>query len=109
MRTRPAAGRTSPVTPRSTEVLPAPFGPSRATISPSATRRLAPRTAVTGPYATSRPRTVNRSGMHTTEVGLTDARVVADFIGCAVHDRVPEVEDVDPVAHRGHESHVVLD
>ena len=35
--TVPAAGRTRPVRPRSVEVLPAPLGPSRATISPRST------------------------------------------------------------------------
>ena len=48
-RTRPACGRTRPVSAERIEVFPAPFGPISVTICPSATRSETPRTASTCP------------------------------------------------------------
>ena len=47
--TRPASGGSRPSIMSIVVVLPAPFGPRRATVSPGAMRRSTPRTARTGP------------------------------------------------------------
>src|SRR5690606_4617751 len=49
IKTRPVSGCSSPATRRSRVVLPQPEGPTTATSSPSATARLTPSTAATGP------------------------------------------------------------
>src|SRR5690606_19156764 len=51
-RTEPAETGTMPMTAESSEVLPAPLGPRRATTSPSLTSRLTDWTALTAPYST---------------------------------------------------------
>jgi hypothetical protein len=50
----PLAGRTSPERACTKVLFPAPFGPTSATISPSATDRLTPSNAVTAPQRTIR-------------------------------------------------------
>src|SRR5436309_2181913 len=52
--TRPAVGLSSPAMIRIVVVLPAPFGPRKPWISPGATSRLTPSTAVKAPYFLTR-------------------------------------------------------
>src|SRR6185369_6774463 len=54
MRTRPEVGLSSPAMIRIVVVLPAPFGPRKPWISPGATSRLTPSTAVKPPYFLTR-------------------------------------------------------
>src|SRR5690349_4547174 len=42
------------------------------------------------------------------QIGGLDVRAVADVVGGALEDRPAEVDDVDPLAQRQHEVHVVL-
>ena len=119
--------------------LPAPLGPSSAITAPLGTVRSTPRSTSIRPYAActsttsrigtlmprdrrdrrvARPREVGRvsSGsalgravVGVAEVGLLHAGVVADLGRGAGGDHRAEVEDVDLVADRHHQVHVVLD
>src|SRR3954454_12421286 len=60
---RPALGRTSPQAIFTSVDLPAPFGPSKPTSSPSSTSSSTPPSAVTDPYRFSRPRTASAGRM----------------------------------------------
>src|SRR5215468_2198504 len=69
--TRPAVGLSSPAIMRMVVVLPAPFGPRKPWISPGATERLTPSTAVKAPYfLTSDSTAIIRSGGPPPAVGL---------------------------------------
>ena len=57
--TCPRSGRNSPVAMRSVVVLPAPFGPTMPKNEPRGTSRLTSATAIFGPNALARPRTVS--------------------------------------------------
>src|SRR5438552_9464831 len=72
-RISPARGARRPETVFSVVVFPAPLLPRRATISPAATLREIPLTALISPYVTSRSRT--SSMRPAPQVGLDHARV----------------------------------
>src|SRR5258705_11316460 len=59
-RTRPESGRTSPASCAMSVVLPAPFGPMIACVSPSRTSRSMPSLARSAPKLLARPRTSRR-------------------------------------------------
>src|SRR5579884_2976902 len=108
--TVPEDGRRRPPMVLSSVVLPAPLGPSRATISPASTSRLTSLTAAIWPYST-RTRSARSSGMARllAEIGGDHLGVAAHHLGRAPRDHAPEVEHVDVVAEREHEVDVVLD
>src|SRR5215218_3168150 len=98
---------TMPHTARSVVVFPAPFAPRRATTSPSSTVRETPCSAVIGPYRALTSRS-SSSGTLLPEVGLDHLRVGAHLGGRALGDLPSEIENVDAVADRHDERHVVL-
>src|SRR5262245_21867450 len=109
----PACGVTVPVIAASVVDLPAPFGPTMATISRSRTSKEISRSAAPRPYRTASPSTVSigrlflsRGG---TEVRLDHARVPAHLVRKPLGDRPPVVEHVDPMAEPEDQGHVVFD
>src|SRR5690349_12160956 len=96
---------------RSVVVLPAPFAPSTATISPSPTERSIPCSACNGPYRAATPRSSSRGmlGPLAAQIRLDHRRVALNLRGRALGDLAPEVEDVHAVGDAHHEVHVVLD
>src|SRR3954469_18462778 len=106
----PERGRRRPAVAFISVVLPAPFGPMTQTISPTATSRSMPASAVTGPYPTTRLRTLSmRGGLRAcAKVGGDDFRMRPDDCGFALCDAPPEIEDEDVMADRHHDAHVVL-
>src|SRR5215471_1047127 len=104
---------TTPEIARRVVVLPAPFAPRSATISPSSTVSDTPCNARTAPYrawtsvsSSSGIRARRRPGA---EVRLDHCGVGLDLLRRAGRDRPSEVEDGDAVRHRHDEVHVVLD
>src|SRR5580765_3028190 len=105
----PPVWRTSPDTARNVVVLPAPFAPSNATISPSSTWSDTPCSALIGPYRASTLLSSSSGGIVRSQVCLDHLGVRLYLCRRPVCDRAPEVEHVDTVADRHHEVHVVLD
>src|SRR5712691_6569952 len=111
-RTSPAAGWTTPITAWRVEDLPAPFGPTRPTISPAPTSRSSPRTAGTPAYSTS---SVSRTSAGSdiaaapAEVRIRDVDVPPDLVRRALRKRSPLVEHLDAVADLQDQRHVVVD
>src|SRR5450755_1139885 len=91
---------------RRVDVLPAPFGPSRATRSPVSIDKSTPRTASTAPYETSRPRT---SIIGDSQVRVHDATVLPHLGGAALGDDATELEDNQAVAQPVDEVNLVID
>src|SRR5262249_3620335 len=114
MVTFPRVGLSSPAIMRMVVVLPAPLGPRKPWISPGATSRLTPSTAVKDPYVlTSDSTAIMRSGRLRPAVRRAVARGAGDLGGPEVLGRPPDrdggrarldVEGEDPhlrVAHGG--------
>src|SRR4051794_28563265 len=97
----------SPATARPTELLPAPFGPSRAAKSRAPTSRSTPLTAMTSPYRTSSPRTVSIGSA--LQVRVVQFRSVPQLGRCTRSDDLAQVEDVDLVDQVQGPIDVVLD
>src|SRR5579884_4313432 len=108
--TVPEEGRRRPPMVSSSVVLPAPLGPSSATISPLSTSRLTSLIAAIWPYST-RTRSARSSGTACllAEIRGDDVGVAAHHVGRAAGDHPAEVEHVDVVAEGEHEVDVVLD
>src|SRR5919204_867496 len=101
--------RTVPETDRSVVVLPAPFAPSSATISPSSTRSDTPCSALIGPYRASTPRSSSSGGIFSSEIRLDHLWVYPHVRRRAAGDQTPEVENVHVITDGHDEVHVVLD
>src|SRR5258707_6119927 len=101
--------RTRPEIARRVVVLPAPFAPSSATISPSSTFSDSPCSATIGPYRAVTFRSSSRGIELPPEIRLDHVRVRAHLGRRAFRELAPEVEDVHTVGDRHHEVHVVLD
>src|SRR4051795_10142513 len=110
-RTSPPVTGTAPMTACSVEDLPAPFGPTRPTISPRPTARSMPRTAGTPAYATSRPSRTSASEVSATatQIRVRDVDVAPHLVRRPLRERPPLVEHLDPVAHLHDQRHVVVD
>src|SRR5580704_16181744 len=116
-RSRPDRTGWTPAATRSVVVLPAPFGPSRATTWPAATLRSTPcRTEIPSyPARTSRSSSTvfidapPARYSCVPQVGRLYGRVVADHGGRAGRDDLAQVEHVYLVAHVHDQPHVVLD
>src|SRR3989442_7416813 len=117
-RTRPPRPGTTPEMARSSVVLPAPFEPMSATISPRRTSSDTDQRTWTSSYAASRPSTSRRRGSATAfpasavaraEIRVDDARVPADLRRRSERDALSVVEhqDASGDAHDG--LHDVLD
>src|SRR5688572_2765668 len=112
---RPAAGSTPPPMALSSVVLPAPFGPTIVTNSPSPTSSDTSASACSPPYATLSPETLSIGRRNPlaepalAEIGLDDGRIAHDVGGQAVGDAAAVVED-DQAVHELHDGvHRVLD
>src|SRR5919204_431411 len=98
-RIAPAHGRTRPATQLRSVLLPAPFGPSSATISPGAIDSVTPESTRTSPYPASSPAiSSTRVTPHVAaEVDVDDVgirrhlrrRPVGDLLAGAQHDDAP--------------------
>src|SRR5579875_474104 len=104
----PLAGRTSPASALTSVLFPAPFGPTRATISPLPTDRLTPSKAVADPQRTTRSAVLS-TALLLAEVGLYHGRVSRDLAGRAFGYHLAQVEHCDHVGKPGHETDVMLD
>src|SRR5919201_1894696 len=96
---------------RSVDDFPAPFGPMTATTSRSPTRKSIPRTAWTGPYDTSTPRSSSTACclfVHT-EVRVDDAVIFEHGGGGADGNEAAQLKHRDAVAQRGDEVELVVD
>src|SRR2546423_12141918 len=100
-RTSPRAIGTRPMIACSVELLPAPFGPIRPTISPLPTSKLRPRTAGTAPYRTSSPSIASAaSGTdRLPQVGSRDVEVPADLLGRPRGERPPPIQHLHAAPH----------
>src|SRR5260370_31777335 len=107
--TFPDDGRSRPPTARSSVVLPAPLGPSRATISPASTCSEASTTAAIWPYCTRSRSTCSSMLDLRTDIGGHHLGIAAHRVGRAARDHATEVEHVDVVAQAEDEVDVVLD
>src|SRR5258708_18930149 len=111
----PAVGVSVPLIAARVVDLPAPFGPTIATISPGCTSNDTECNATTRPYRAANPSTrsiaILRGGASggCAEIRLDHLRVLAHFLGRALGDRPAVIEDVDSVAQPKDERHVVLD
>src|SRR5262245_65693925 len=105
----PACGVTVPVIAASVVDLPAPFGPTMATISRSWTSNEISRSAATRPYRTASPSTVSIGASGRPEVRLDHARVRPHLAREPLGDRAAVVEHVDPMAEPEDERHGLLD
>src|SRR5699024_2920162 len=74
----PEATGTIPLIALMSDDFPAPFGPTRATISPRSTCRLTSSTAVAVPYLIT---TLLNVSMGRSKVGVDDVLVLTDFVG----------------------------
>src|SRR5688572_15408503 len=105
-------------------VLPAPLRPSRVTTSPGATSKLIPCKTWDSPYHASRSRTASSgaaaaagmlrcaraaSGMHASDIGLDDARILGHGGVVAFGEDAAAGEHGDPVGQGGDDRQVVLD
>src|SRR5229473_2866325 len=115
---RPERGRSRPLSVERSVVLPAPFDPTSATISPARISRSTSHSTWTSPYATfsfSVRRRTPSVGMRArlrvllAEVRLDHRRVDRDLGGRALRDFAPVVEDDDTLAHADDHLHHVLD
>src|SRR5437762_8936063 len=97
----------APATPRSVVLLPAPFAPISATISPSPTSNETSRHAGTSPYARSTFSTL--SSKLAPEIGLDDARLRLHLARRALEQRLAVIEHQHALGDVHHEVHVVLD
>src|SRR5688572_758914 len=102
--TLPLRLRSVPVRAASSVDLPAPFGPSSATVSPLSTERSTPWS--TGAAPCEACRSDSRS---IAEVGLHDVGIRAHLLRRALGDLGAEVEHHHPLRQRQEEAHVVLD
>src|SRR3954454_7588952 len=133
MRTSPPFGCSSPASVSSVVVLPAPFGPSKATTCPRLTVRSMPWTTVVDPYPALRSRASISGGSPPTsvegagsdwlialsfhglvircraEVRVDHRWIVADLIRRTGGDDATEIEHDDPLAGRHHERNIVFD
>src|SRR5262245_58661760 len=117
-RISPARGATRPAMALRSVVLPAPFAPTSATISPGRTSSEAPwRARSPAPYATSSPRT-SASGVpgrsvaapaRLSEAGSDDLRVPRDLLTRATVDLLPVLQHHHAPLERHHHFHDVLD
>src|SRR3972149_5677495 len=106
-RTAPACLGRRPHTALTSVVLPAPFAPSSATISPGATRSDTRRRAWILPEETLSSATLIT--LVDPQIGLDHLWRRLDLRGNALRDLPSEVEHHDPVGHLHDESHLVLD
>src|SRR3954447_14212370 len=102
-----ATGR-RPEIARMVVVLPAPFAPISATISPSPTVRLMPCNAWIRPYSRVTFSSSSSIGRHS-QVRRDDRRVVPHLVRCALGDLPTELQHDDAVGHPHHQAHVVFD
>src|SRR5688572_2855979 len=93
-----------PVSAASSVDLPAPFGPSSATVSPAPIPRFTPCSTVAAPYEA---RTSDSRSM--AEVCVQHRRVRAHLVGRAFGDLGAEIEHHHAVRERQQKMHVVLD
>src|SRR5690606_8689773 len=91
---RPPRGRTSPDTAFSVVVLPTPFPPSRATISPCSTFRLRSVSTFARPYDTARCSMRNML-VPLSEVGGQHPGIARDLGGCALCEVAAALEHDD--------------
>src|SRR5690348_18431020 len=89
-------------------VLPAPFAPIRATISPSSTVRLMPCSAWMRPYSSVTFSSSSSIG-RLSQVRGDDRLVVPDLMRRTLGDLAAELQHHDAVGHAHHQAHVVLD
>src|SRR5262249_4337277 len=89
---------------------PAPFGPTRTTISPLSTRKLTPRTAAMRPYWTRMP------AISSMDLARPRPQISADHVWVVLNpfrrildDGAAAVDHVDAVADAHDDAHVVLD
>src|SRR5438876_2034745 len=112
-RISPACAGTSPMIACNVVDLPAPFGPIKPTISPSATARSRPLTAGTPPYRISTPASSSFASAiderALPEIGGSDVEVAADLPRRPLRERAAVVEHLDPVADLHDQRHVVID
>src|SRR6478735_9743240 len=132
--TMPSTCRCSPMTERSSVVLPAPLRPTRVTTSPAPTPTDTSRRTRASPYQAERPATsrtrpaspvasarsvvvtdavaasvVTGSLMGRSEVGRDDALVGADLVVRALGEHLARLEHRDAVGQRTDDVHVVVD
>src|SRR3989337_1346495 len=107
-RTFPPEILTSPEIARKTVDFPAPFGPTRHTISPSWTDRLTPqRMSTPGMYPATTFSSASMVGAP--QVGFQDNRVVLDLGRLPFADLLSVIENDDILAEIHHQAHIVLD
>src|SRR3954470_2936360 len=103
----PFRGSMAPATPRRVVLLPAPFAPMSATISPSPTSNETSRQAGTSPYARSMPWTL--SSKLASEIRLHHRRMRLHLSRRAFEERLAVIQHEHALGHVHHEVHVVLD
>src|SRR5579884_899975 len=91
---------------RSSVVFPAPLAPRRATVSPSATRRVIPWSTSRSPYPACRSSISSTGGP---QVRLDDPRIGQHLRRRTLGDPLTVVEDDDAGTERHHGLHDVLD
>src|SRR5690242_2724469 len=108
--TWPRIGRRVPAATRSSVVLPAPFGPSSATVLPSGTIRSTSERTRAPVYPADTRRSSSMAGLlDRPEVGLPDAVVAEHRVRRSVAEVHAEVEDVEVGTDLADQRHVVLD
>src|SRR5438309_782003 len=100
----PARGRSRPAMQRISVVLPAPLGPSSATISPTRTSSVAPESARNGPYEASTLSTCSMAEVH-----LDDGGVGGDGVGPAFGDLLAGAQHDDALRESHQRPDDVLD
>src|ERR1700687_4906503 len=110
---RPRTGFTSPEMVLSKVVLPAPFGPISATISPGNTRRSTSVRTLTSPKRTSRLQTSSMADhfieIAATEIGFTDFGTFSHALRCSFCEHLAVIQYGDLVTRLHNHVHVVLD
>src|SRR5437867_10535439 len=89
---RPPAGGTPPPMALSSVVLPAPFGPTIVTNSPSPTSRETSASAWSPPYETLRLSTLNTAEPALAQVGLDDGGIAHHVVRPPLRDQASVVE-----------------
>src|SRR5262249_53456351 len=103
-RISPARGRSRPAMQRISVVLPAPLGPSSATISPARISSVTLESARNGPYEASTSTTCSMAQVH-----LDDGGIGGDGAGLALGDLLAGAQHDDPLGQRHQRPDDVLD
>src|ERR1700689_3293870 len=103
---RPENGRTRPAIARTSELLPAPLGPIRPTISLGSTLRSISSRARNGPYLTT---SFSTSSMGRAEIMLDDPPILQDVDGRPIDDLLAGDQHDDPVGQLADHLHGMFD